>query len=925
MRLVLLMVAALMPLFLLSLGGAILLSNDAENRAEQGLEFIASLVAASQQRVSDSARQILTSIANNPALLTGDIAACDAYFTRLVEQLPMYANIGIIQPDGYIRCHGLQASKPIYVGDRPYFDAAKSAGEFVAGGYLLARVTGKPIITFALPVRSGPGQEAAVVFAAMYVSSFSREINQVQLPAGRRLFIQDRNAVVLAANPDTGAVVGKILADLADAATLRTAGARIYKDTDRNGQSRINAFMPGDKTANPATFISVRVDRDEVVAPARQQLALTLLALTLVSVFGGWLAWRMGERTIVGPTSSILRVTSEIRNGQLGTRVPVADMSKGSEFGRIAQALNQMADVMEQRELDLARELAQAKQANAKLEQLQVVQTQSVMQLHQAGERYAALFETAPVPMWIYDAKSYMILTINSTALSKYGYSAEEFKAMHIFELRAPTDMRPFLSAASPGDEHQGIRQHIRKDGTTFSANVVTKPIFYEGRPARFVVIVDLTDQVNAERQVEHYLEMLERAASAAQAVTRHQTLRGMMNELATQARSVVGAHQAAICLQLPGSDVPTITVQSVSEKLTSYRGMPQAPSILALVARTQERNQTVSLTQAALEAHPIWRGTEQTSESYLPMRGWLAVPLINHDGQNIGLLQLSDKYEGDFTLQDEYVALGLAQIASIAIENAQLLEQVNQLNTGLEKKVAERTDSLRLVNQELEAFSYSVSHDLRAPLNTIDGFSRLLSKQVQQAVDLKGQHYLARIQSGVAQMGMLIEDLLSLAQVSRTELRREMLDLSALGERIVDDWRGRDPHRQVNVEIERGLQARGDERLVKLVLENLLGNAWKFTSQRADAHIHFGKQVDADGYDVFFVADNGAGFDMAYADKLFVAFQRLHGVSEFGGSGIGLATVSRAIGRHGGRVWADAAPGKGATFFFSLRDAIGT
>jgi light-regulated signal transduction histidine kinase (bacteriophytochrome) len=230
---------------------------------------------------------------------------------------------------------------------------------------------------------------------------------------------------------------------------------------------------------------------------------------------------------------------------------------------------------------------------------------------------------------------------------------------------------------------------------------------------------------------------------------------------------------------------------------------------------------------------------------------------------------------------------------------------------------------ALRLSNQELEAFSYSVSHDLRAPLNTVDGFSRLLAKQLAQQLegdaDAKVRHYLARIQAGVAQMGQLIEDLLSLSQVTRARLHTERVDLSLMARSLLDEWQTRQPERQVTVTVEGGLQAQGDRPLVRIVMENLLANAWKFTSQTAQAHISVGQTFDAAGLPVFFVKDNGAGFDMAYSDKLFDPFQRLHAASEFSGTGIGLATVSRVIKRHGGHIWADSAPACGATFFFTL------
>ncbi|MDI1274366.1 PAS domain S-box protein [Polaromonas sp.] len=230
---------------------------------------------------------------------------------------------------------------------------------------------------------------------------------------------------------------------------------------------------------------------------------------------------------------------------------------------------------------------------------------------------------------------------------------------------------------------------------------------------------------------------------------------------------------------------------------------------------------------------------------------------------------------------------------------------------------------ALRVSNHDLEAFSYSVSHDLRSPLNSINGFSHLLARKVAGTLDAQGEHYLARIQAGTQQMGQLIEGLLSLAEVSRTLLGNAPVDLSVMARAILDDWQVREPGRHVVVQVEKGLQSHGDARLIRMAMENLLENAWKFTSKKALAEITVGHQAGADGLPVFFVSDNGAGFDMAHVNKLFIPFQRLHGVTEFAGMGIGLATVSRVIARHGGRLWAEATPGRGASFFFTLPGGV--
>jgi PAS domain S-box-containing protein len=486
----------------------------------------------------------------------------------------------------------------------------------------------------------------------------------------------------------------------------------------------------------------------------------------------------------------------------------------------------------------------------------------------------------------------------------------------------------------------------------------------------------------------------------------------------------------------------------SVSESHADAWNLRELSAFGPLFTRVLSSNRALRLTAAEVQALgeiPLKDAADKRAEALPPMRGCLAVPLLGRNGKNIGLLQLSDKYEGEFSQQDEYVAMEMARLAAVAMENVQLIEEVNQLNNSLEKKVAERTKALtrqealfralaqqapqvvwttdsdgrltyvnhawfdlmggefenwsgiqwhaavhpedlpgskanwmqakitsqpfagvrrlltksgrvhtmsyraspvfdakgavsfwvgidaditemkaieaelRLSNQELEAFSYSVSHDLRSPLNTIDGFSRLLAKQINAESGDKATHYLSRIHAGVSQMGQLIEDILSLAQVSRVQLRHELIDLSAMAAKSVEALRVRDPEREVSVTIADHLQIYGDSRLVNVVMENLLGNAWKFSSQSADAAIFVGQTADPAGLGSFFVRDNGAGFDMAYADKLFRAFQRLHTAAEFPGTGIGLATVKRIVARHGGHVWPESTPGLGATFFFTL------
>ncbi|MFW7379156.1 MAG: CHASE domain-containing protein [Oligoflexus sp.] len=244
--------------------------------------------------------------------------------------------------------------------------------------------------------------------------------------------------------------------------------------------------------------------------------------------------------------------------------------------------------------------------------------------------------------------------------------------------------------------------------------------------------------------------------------------------------------------------------------------------------------------------------------------------------------------------------------------------EEVRQLNEELEQRVKVRTEQLQAANKELEAFSYSVSHDLRTPLRAIDGFSRLLQQQVEGTLNPEAQDYLRRVRAATSRMARLIDDMLILSRVSRQIMRLQKVNLSEMAEEIVSELRLTEANRQVDVKIASEMWAEADAVLIRAVLENLLNNSWKFTQKHEKAMIEF-SSMHQNGENIFFVRDNGAGFDMTYADKLFGTFQRLHRDDEFPGTGVGLATVQRIIHRHGGRIWAEARLDEGATFYFTL------
>jgi light-regulated signal transduction histidine kinase (bacteriophytochrome) len=252
-------------------------------------------------------------------------------------------------------------------------------------------------------------------------------------------------------------------------------------------------------------------------------------------------------------------------------------------------------------------------------------------------------------------------------------------------------------------------------------------------------------------------------------------------------------------------------------------------------------------------------------------------------------------------------------------LEDSQLalLNLVEDLNASA-KKVVETNQALAATNKELEAFSYSVSHDLRAPLRGMDGFSQALLEDYSNKLDATGKNYLERIRAGTQRMGLLIDDMLKLSRVTRSEFNRQSVDLSDMVKQIIETQKQNNRRRTVQVTVTEDIIIQGDPYLLQIAMTNLIDNAWKFTDKTKNARIEFGAE-QKNSKQVMFVRDNGVGFDMAYVDKLFGAFQRLHTTAEFPGTGIGLATVQRVIHRHGGQVWAEGEIGKGAVFYFTL------
>ncbi|MGE3465533.1 MAG: PAS domain S-box protein [Pyrinomonadaceae bacterium] len=485
--------------------------------------------------------------------------------------------------------------------------------------------------------------------------------------------------------------------------------------------------------------------------------------------------------------------------------------------------------------------------------------------------RYRRLFEASQDGILILNAITLEIIDVNPFMLELLGYSRDEFLGKELWEIGLFGD--------------KGASQ------TAFKALQDSGYLRYEDLP--------LETRNGEKREVEFISSVYdEDGQQVIQCNIRDITARRREEVLRERLAAIVKSSDDAIISTELGGVVTTWN--SAAEKMFGYSAQDILGKPLSLLI-------------------PKDRGDEERKILDLILRG----ETLSHFetvriGKNRKLIDVSVTISP--IKNDDGKIIGASKIARNISELKRAVKEIRKLNTQLEQRVSDRTAQLQAVNDELESFSYSVSHDLRAPLRHINGFSGALLEDYADKLDDVGKDYLKQVREASQEMAQLIDDVLQLARVTRTEIVSETVDLSEIANAIVEDLRLAKPKRRVTVDIKAGLKTRGDKRLLQILLTNVIGNAWKFTSKTQDARITFGEEQD-DGKTVYFVCDNGVGFDMQFSDKLFGAFQRLHGADEFEGTGIGLATVQRIINRHGGRVWAEGAVDVGATFYFTMPD----
>lgn len=527
----------------------------------------------------------------------------------------------------------------------------------------------------------------------------------------------------------------------------------------------------------------------------------------------------------------------------------------------------------------LEHKMLELERVNRELEEEIQAKETAEATLVESEELFRNVFHQHAAVKLIIDPDTGRIIDANEAAVNYYGWPAEKLLSMNIkdINIQPASEIQAAMDMVRTQERIKYEFAHRKADGSIRNVEVFSSRIRVKGKDILHSIVHDITDRKHAE-------EALREKEQLFRLITENMSdtvwLMNMNFKYIYVSPSMVKnrGYSMEELNEIPMEGIMTpesykMVISLIREEMTPDR----------LAQKNLAISRTIELENYRKDGSTFWSEVTMTllrDQEGAPS-GFLGV------GRNVTERKIAE-------------------------------EKLTQLHAGLEAMVAERTAKLERANKELESFSYSVSHDLRAPLRAIDGYSRMLIEDYSPRLDDAGRDYLERMHTAVSRMDMLIEDILKLYRLGTAEMRFEPVDLGAMARAVMDDIAARDPGRTAEVVIADNLAAVGDPALLRVILENLLSNAWKFTSKKSDARIEFGA-ADKPGAREFFVRDNGAGFDMKYADKLFGPFQRLHGIDEFEGTGIGLALVRRIVNRHGGTVRAEGVAGKGAVIYFSL------
>jgi PAS domain S-box-containing protein len=845
-------------------------------------------ITTEQQLRIEEARFALLLMAHFPEVRARNWPACSRLFAEHLQTSPAFANIGVVDSSGIVVASGLSAG-PVAAGHREWFRRARARRDFAVDNLQIGAITHRPTLNAALPLIRSDSTLDAVLFVAIDLAWAERAMLESELPPHSALLLVDPDGMVIARHPDPGRWAGRSMPDLPLVRAMLTQRRGITEVRGVDGVLRLYQFAPLGEASAPSGFASVGITRASAYAEANRVLAGSLMWLLAVATLALLAAWYGSEAFLARRFRGLVEAADRVRAGDYAARAGLPQ--EGGEVGRLAAAFDAMAETLQQRQAeteDARRDLAES----------------------EAGFR--ALVEHGADAVSLIDPQGTILYAGPSTERI-LGYANEEFVGHNAFEFVHPDDVEQ-TSAKLAGlveRPEATVSAEFRmrhKDGSWRWMEGTGRNLLHDPRVRAIVSNYrEITERKRAEDEILRLNRDLERGVAER---TRQLEVvnRELQFEIQERRRAEEAIHQSRRELRHFVDHMSTLNAKVAPD------------GRLLLVNRTAEL-------ASGMEREQLMR------TNFIEGPWWSFDPAV----QERVRAAFARAVNGEALSYDEEI-LVFGRVMTINFGLAPVLDERGQVSYIVaegrdvtaqklaEKALRQGTTELEAANKELEAFSYSVSHDLRAPLRALNGFARILIDEYGAGLPTEAQRYLTRIRDNAQRMGTLIDDLLAFSRTSRQPLARQPVEPAQLVQEVLQELGDQQQGRRVEVTIGPMPRIQADPALLKQVYGNLIGNALKYTRGREVAEIEIGVRDGATGDEpVYYVRDNGVGFDMSHAERLFGVFQRLHRADEYEGTGLGLAIAQRIVYRHGGRIWAEAEPDKGATFYFTLGERRST
>jgi PAS domain S-box-containing protein len=545
--------------------------------------------------------------------------------------------------------------------------------------------------------------------------------------------------------------------------------------------------------------------------------------------------------------------------------------------------------------------------------------------LRRSEANFRNFFENSPAPMLLYDRDNGEFVDVNLAAIEIYGYSRSEFQEMTIFDIRPPEDipkLKAYLHEMERDLEdhrHAGEWRHLTKTGVLMYVEVRVSYLVMDNRALNLVAVHDVSPRKLAQAAVERRARELQQLAASSLQIASVRTVEEVLQIAADRARELTGA-RLAVTHCWDGSGSASQLRASLAEEYASWRGFGERPQGLGIYRLLKEKQYPIRLTTQELDAHPDYLRFGEHRDRHPPLRGLLAVPLTSSGADVIGALMVSDRGGEEFDAEDEAILVQLAQISSAGIESVRLREALELHMQELERRVLERTAELDASNKELDAFAYSVAHDLRAPLRAMHGFADALLEDYGAKLDQEGRDYLKRIVKGAKNMDGLIQDLLAYSRVGRDKTALEPVPLAETVQDVLNDLHAEIEASKGEVEVTvPPLTVLAHKATLRTVLLNLVSNALKFVAPGKAPRVRIWAVARRGTVDIC-VRDNGIGIAPEHQERIFNVFERLHGAEAYPGTGIGLSIVKKGLASMQGEISIESG-GDGSTFHATLKE----